>query len=248
LIGERGREVREFIERELGPVGLSRSVVVVATSDKPALLREMGANVAMAIAEYFRDLRKDVILMMDSISRYAMALREIGLAIGEPPTTRGYTPSVFATLPRLLERAGNNGEGSITGIYTILCEEEEAHDPIPDQMRSLLDGHIQLSRQLAAAHHFPPIDVLKSISRVMTHITSEAQQRVAAKLRATLYTYTEAEELINLGAYAAGSNPAIDAALCKIGPIREFLKQDATSFVPYETMLKQVESIDLLHN
>ncbi|MCC5832890.1 MAG: FliI/YscN family ATPase [Chlamydiales bacterium] len=225
LIGERGREVREFIERELGPEGLARSVVVVATSDQAALLRSKGANVATAIAEYFRDLGKHVILMMDSISRYAMALREIGLAIGEPPTTRGYTPSVFASLPRLLERAGNSEKGSITGIYTILCEEDELHDPIADQVRALLDGHIQLSRALADSHHFPPIDVLHSLSRVMHYLTDENHQEKAGKVRELLHAYREAEELINIGAYAAGSNPKIDEAVEKIESIKTFLKQ-----------------------
>jgi flagellum-specific ATP synthase len=243
LIGERGREVREFIERGLGAEGFSRSVVIVATSDQAALLRSKGANVATAIAEYFRDLGKDVILMMDSISRYAMSLREIGLAIGEPPTTKGYTPSVFANLPRLLERAGNNERGSITGIYTILCEEDEAHDPIPDQMRSLLDGHIHLCGNLAAMHHFPPIDVLKSLSRVMPHITSSEQQGLAGKLRALLHTYAEAEELINLGAYSAGSNPRIDEAILKIHEIRAFLKQDPSCCVDFEQTLKQLKKV-----
>lgn len=234
LIGERGREVREFIERELGPEGLARSVVVVATSDQAALLRSKGANVATAIAEYFRDLGKHVILMMDSVSRYAMALREIGLAIGEPPTTRGYTPSVFASLPRLLERAGNNEKGSITGIYTILCEEGELHDPIPDQMRSLLDGHIQLSQSLAASYHFPPIDVLRSVSRVMHYVTDERHQQKAGKIRALLHAYREAEELINLGAYAPGSNPKIDEAMGKIDAINTFLKQKRYEKVTFE--------------
>ncbi len=234
LIGERGREVREFIERELGAEGLARSVVVVATSDQAALLRSKGANVATAIAEYFRDLGLHVILMMDSISRYAMALREIGLAIGEPPTTRGYTPSVFAQLPRLLERAGNGEKGSITGIYTVLSEEDEMHDPIPDQMRSLLDGHIQLSSDLAAAHHFPPIDILRSLSRVMPHVTDEEHRLRAGKLRALLHVYKEAEELINLGAYVAGSNPKIDEAVTKIDAIRRFLKQKADENIMFE--------------
>jgi flagellum-specific ATP synthase len=239
LIGERGREVREFIERELGPEGLARSVVVVATSDQSALLRSKGANVAMAIAEYFRDQGKNVILMMDSMSRYATALREIGLAIGEPPTTRGYTPSVFASLPKLLERSGNSDKGSITGIYTILCEEEEAHDPIPDYMRSLLDGHIQLSKSLAAMHQFPPIDVLKSLSRSMLHVTSQQQQVWAGRLRSLLHTYAEAEELIHLGAYAAGSNPKIDEAIAKIDRIRFFLKQGVLQPIAYEQTLKE---------
>ncbi len=241
LIGERGREVREFIERELGPEGLARSIVVVATSDQAALLRAKGAQVAMAIAEFFRDEGKSVIFMMDSVTRYAMALREIGLAIGEPPTTRGYTPSVFAQLPKLLERAGNNETGSITGIYTILCEEDEVHDPIPDQMRSLLDGHIHLSRSLAAAGHFPPIDVLKSLSRVMPQITAKKQQTLAAKIRALLHEYHQAEELIQLGAYVAGSTPAIDEAVKKIGQVREFLKQEAAISFPSATTWQECE-------
>lgn len=234
LIGERGREVREFIERELGAEGLARSVVIVATSDQSALLRSKGANVAMAIAEFFRDQGKNVIVMMDSMTRYATALREIGLAVGEPPTTRGYTPSVFASLPKLLERAGNSDKGSITGIYTILCEEDEAHDPIPDYMRSLLDGHIQLSRSLAAMHHFPPIDILKSLSRSMLHITDQQQQFWAAKIRSLLHSYAEAEELIHLGAYSSGSNPQVDEAIEKISKIQTFLKQEVSQPISFE--------------
>jgi len=225
LIGERGREVRDFIENDLGPEGLSRSVVIVATSDQPALLRRKGAYVAMAIAEYFRDQGKDVLLMMDSISRYAMALREIGLAIGEPPTNRGYTPSVFAELPKLLERAGTNQKGSITGIYTILDEGEEWGDPIPEQMRSLLDGHIHLSRQLAEASHFPPIDILKSLSRLMPHLVSPEQMKNAHKLRKLLHSYREAEELIQIGAYVSGSDPKIDEAIAKRERILSFLQE-----------------------
>ncbi|MEZ5315180.1 MAG: FliI/YscN family ATPase [Chlamydiales bacterium] len=234
LIGERGREVREFIEKELGTEGLARSVVVVATSDQAALLRSQGADVATAIAEYFRDLGHHVILMMDSVSRYAMALREIGLAIGEPPTTRGYTPSVFASLPRLLERVGNSEKGSITGIYTILSEENEIHDPIPDQMRSLLDGHIQLSSELAASHHFPPIDVLRSLSRLMHAVTDSDQQEKAGKIRHLLHTYREAEELINLGAYVPGSNPNIDEAVKQIDVINKKLQQKVDERVTFE--------------
>lgn len=239
LIGERGREVREFIERELGATGLARSVVVVATSDQAALLRTKGANIATAIAEYFRDLGKHVILMMDSVSRYAMALREIGLAIGEPPTTRGYTPSVFASLPRLLERAGNSEKGSITGIYTILCEDGEM-DPIPEQMRSLLDGHIQLSRELATAHHFPPIDILRSLSRVMSHVTNEQHQQKAGKIRSLLRAYQEAEELINLGAYVAGSNPKVDEAIEKNEIIQHFLRQKVSEKVMFDESIGMI--------
>lgn len=242
LIGERGREVREFIEGELGPEGLARSVVVVATSDQAAPLRAKGAYVATAIAEYFRDQGKHVILMMDSISRFAMAQREMGLAIGEPPTTKGYPPSVFALLPRLLERAGHSGRGSITGIYTILAEGDDyLHDPLADHVRSLLDGHIALSRGLASAVHFPPIDVLHSLSRVMNSIASEQQQSLAAKLRTLLQIYREAEELINIGAYVKGTNPRIDEALFKIDRIRSFLQQKPTEWVPFEKSLELLE-------
>lgn len=236
LVGERGREVRSFIENDLGPEGLARSVVVVATSDQTALLRKKAANVATAIAEYFRDRGKKVILMMDSISRYAMALREIGLAIGEPPTTRGYTPSVFADLPQLLERTGNNEKGSITGIYTILTDEEEMGDPIPEQMRSLLDGHIHLSRQLSEIGHFPPIDILKSLSRLMNTLASKEHRRQATLLRSHLHTYMEAKELVDIGAYTAGSNVKIDEAFEKIDQIRAFLKQDEEDEKWYESL------------
>ncbi len=240
LVGERGREVREFIENELGPEGLARSVVIVATSDQAALLRCKAAYVATAISEYFRDQGQHVILMMDSISRYAMALREIGLAIGEPPTTRGYTPSVFATLPRLLERAGCSEQGSITGIYTILSEEDEVHDPIPEQMRSLLDGHIHLSRNLSELGHFPPIDVLKSLSRLMSVLTSKEHQKQANRLRALLHTYQEAKELITIGAYVSGSNPKIDEALEKIDQLNAFLQQNADQHVAFESLHEKI--------
>lgn len=243
LIGERGREVREFIERDLGPEGLARSVVVVATSDQPAPLRSKGADLATAIAEYFRDQGKHVILMMDSISRYAMAHREIGLAIGEPLATKGYPPSVFAHLPRLLERAGNSERGSITGIYTILAEGDDMSDPIADQMRSLLDGHIVLSRKLAAAYHFPPIDVLESLSRVMNAITPSFQGKKAGRLRDLLQTYYEAEDLINIGAYVENSNPKIDEAIKKIDVIRAFLKQEATEKFTLEESCHELQKI-----
>lgn len=225
LIGERGREVREFIERDLAVEGLARSVVVVVTSDQPALLRRKGANVAMCIAEYFRDQGQNVLLMMDSISRYAMALREIGLAIGEPPTNKGYTPSVFADLPKLLERAGNSDKGSITGIYTILSEDEEWGDPIPEAVRSLLDGHISLSRSLAEGGHFPPIDVLKSLSRLMAQLASQEQLSHASKVRKLLHAYREAEELIQIGAYVEGSNALIDEAIAKREALLNFLQE-----------------------
>jgi len=225
LIGERGREVREFIERDLGPEGLARSVVVVATSDQPALVRIKGAMVATAIAEYFRDTGKDVMLMMDSVTRFAIAQREIGLAIGEPPTTRGYTPSVFALLPKLLERSGTAANGSITGLYTVLVEGDDMNEPIADAVRSILDGHIVLSRQLAHLNHYPAIDILSSVSRLMIELVSEEHRRSAGELRGILATYYNNEDLLNIGAYAPGSNPQIDAAIKMIGPINEFLCQ-----------------------
>ncbi len=241
LIGERGREVREFIERDLGAEGLARSVVVVATSDQAALLRTKGAHAATAIAEFFRDQGHDVIFMMDSISRYALALREIGLAIGEPPTTRGYTPSVFASLPKLVERAGNAEKGGITGLYTILVEGEESHDPISDSVRALLDGHIVLSRKLAAANHYPAVDLLNSLSRAMVAIAPKELYELAAKLRDLLQTYLEAEDLINIGAYVHGSNPQIDEAIARMPAIRAFLKQgihQTFSFVETQRLLR----------
>lgn len=241
LVGERGREVREFIEKHLGPEGLARSIVVMATSDQASLLRSKAANVAMAIAEYFRDLGKHVIFMMDSVSRYAMALREIGLSIGEPPTIRGYPPSVFSDLPRLLERAGNSDKGSITGIYTILCEEDEVHDPITHQMRSLLDGHIHLSEDLAAKQHFPPIDILKSLSRLMGQITSERHRKSAGNIRTLLHAYQEAQELIQLGAYVAGSSTKIDEAIAKIDVIGRFLVQSSQERYSFEQTLEILE-------
>lgn len=243
LIGERGREVREFIERDLGPEGLAKSVVVVVTSDQAALLRTKGAHAATAIAEYFRDLGKNVVFMMDSITRYAMALREIGLAVGEPPTTRGYTPSVFAMLPKLLERVGNSDKGVITGIYTILVEADDMNDPIADTVRAILDGHIVLSRKLALANHYPAIDILASLSRVMLTITKSDYYALSSKLRDILQTYQEAEDLINIGAYVSGSNPNIDEAIRLIGRIRTFLKQgthESFSFEQTQQLLKKI--------
>ncbi|GAB4165685.1 MAG: FliI/YscN family ATPase [Geothermobacteraceae bacterium] len=226
LIGERGREVREFIERDLGPEGLARSVVVVATSDQSPLLRMRGAFVATTIAEYFCSQGKNVLLMMDSATRFAMGMREVGLAIGEPPTTKGYTPSVFATLPKLLERAGNfRGQGSITGLYTVLVEGDDMNDPVADAVRSILDGHIVLSRDLAARNHYPAIDILTSASRVMREIVSPEHQKAAGWMREMLATYREAEDLINIGAYVAGSNPKIDQAIARIDQITTFLRQ-----------------------
>jgi flagellum-specific ATP synthase len=245
LIGERGREVREFIDKNLGPKGLARSVVIVVTSDKAALLRTKGANIATAIAEYFRDLGKNVVLMMDSVTRYAMALREIGLAVGEPPTTRGYTPSVFAYLPKLLERAGTSDKGSITGIYTVLVESDDMNDPVADTVRSIIDGHIVLSRKLASANHFPAIDVLGSLSRVMSDIANTEQFQRAGKLRDLLQVYKDAEDLINIGAYSKGSNPKIDKAITLIEEIRSFLKQghqEAFEFNETQELLSKIIS------
>ena len=243
LIGERGREVREFIERDLGPEGLARSVVVVVTSDQEALLRTKGACTATAIAEYFRDMGKNVVLMMDSLTRYATALREIGLAVGEPPTTKGYTPSVFAALPKLLERAGNSNKGSITGIYTILVEGDDLNDPVADSVRAILDGHIVLSRVLASANHYPAIDVLGSLSRVMKEVVDKKHIDLAGRLRATLQSYKEAEDLINIGAYVSGSNPKIDEALIYIEKIQQFLKQRDDEYITLEQMIELLEEI-----
>jgi flagellum-specific ATP synthase len=243
LIGERGREVRDFIERDLGPEGLTRSVVVVVTSDQAALLRAKGANVATAIAEFFRDQGHNVVFMMDSVTRYAMALREIGLAVGEPPTTKGYTPSVFAQLPKLLERAGNSDKGSITGIYTILVEGDDLNDPVADNVRAILDGHVILSRKLAGAHHFPAVDVLQSLSRVMPDVTDKSHQKNAAVLRGLLQAYEEAEDLVNIGAYAAGSNPIIDEALMRMDGIRSFLKQSTDEGFTFEETVEQLSAL-----
>jgi flagellum-specific ATP synthase len=227
LIGERGREVREFIERDLGPEGLARSVVVVATSDKPALVRIQGAMVAITLAEYFRDQGKDVMFMMDSLTRFSMAQREVGLAIGEPPTTRGYTPSVFAMLPRFLERAGTTEHhGSITGLYTVLVEQDDMNDPVADSSRAVLDGHIVLSRTLAERGHYPSVDVLQSVSRLMMDIVSPEHLQASRKLQEILSVYQQAEDLINIGAYREGSNPRIDEAIRRIDGINRFLTQD----------------------
>lgn len=226
LIGERGREVREFIERDLGPEGLARSVLLVATSDQSPLLRMRGAFVATAIAEYFCAQGKDVLFMMDSVTRFAMAMREVGLAIGEPPTTKGYTPTVFATLPKLLERAGSfKGAGSITGLYTVLVEGDDMNEPIADAVRSILDGHIVLSRDLAAKNHYPSIDILNSTSRVMRDIVPPEHIELSGKVQEILAIYKESEDLINIGAYAHGSNPKIDYTLRRIDAVNGFLRQ-----------------------
>jgi len=226
LVGERGREVRDFLERDLGPEGLARSVVVVATSDQPALVRIKGAQVATAIAEYFRDQGKDVMLMMDSVTRVAMSQREVGLAIGEPPTTRGYTPSTFALLPRLLERAGMGEKGSITGLYTVLVEGDDMDEPVADAVRSILDGHIVLSRRLQSQGHYPAVDVLESVSRVMVDVIPPEHFEQANKVKETLVTYREAEDLINVGAYQRGNNPQIDFAIERMDTVNAFLRQD----------------------
>ncbi len=242
LVGERGREVRDFIEESLGEEGLSRSVVVVATSDQPALVRIKAPLVATAIAEYFRDMGANVMLMMDSVTRLAMAQREVGLAIGEPPATRGYTPSVFAMLPRLLERAGtsSNGQGSITGLYTVLVEGDDMNEPIADTVRGILDGHVVLARSLAHKGHYPAVDLLQSISRVMTQITSPEQQHSADTLRELLATYKGAEDLINIGAYTDGSNPLIDKAKARIGAINAFLRQRSNAPSTYTETLQKL--------
>ena len=243
LIGERGREVRDFIERDLGEEGLKRSVVVVATSDKPALVRIKGAMTATAIAEYFRDQGKRVVLMMDSVTRFAMAQREVGLTIGEPPATRGYTPSVFALLPKLLERAGTSDKGSITGIYTVLVDGDDMNEPIADAVRSILDGHIVLSRGIAAQNHFPAIDVMVSVSRVMSDVVSDDHKKAAREMRAMMAVYKEAEDLIHIGAYVKGSSKKIDAAIEKIDAINDFLCQDVYEQTSFEEMKKQLISI-----
>ena len=225
LIGERGREVREFVERDLGEEGMKRSVVVVATSDKPALIRNKAAKTATAIAEYFRDQGKDVLLMMDSLTRFSMAQREIGLASGEPPVTRGYPPSVYSEMPKLLERAGTSQRGSITGLYTVLVDGDDFNEPITDTARSILDGHIMLSRKLGHKNHYPAIDILQSISRVMSSIATSEHKEYAGKLKNVLATYSEAEDLINIGAYKKGTNREIDYAIQKIDAVNEFLMQ-----------------------
>jgi flagellum-specific ATP synthase len=240
LVGERGREVRDFVEDSLGIEGVQRSVVVVATSDQPALLRIKAALVATSVAEYFRDQGANVMLMMDSVTRLAMAQREVGLAIGEPPATRGYTPSVFALLPRLLERSGTSGTGvgSITGLYTVLVEGDDMNEPVADTVRGILDGHIVLSRDLAQRSHYPAIDVLQSVSRVMPQITSPEQRDAASTLREILATYRGAEDLINIGAYVDGSNPRIDYARSKIEAANAFLRQRADEASAYGDTLR----------
>ncbi|MDA3808791.1 MAG: FliI/YscN family ATPase [Spirochaetaceae bacterium] len=249
LIGERGREVREFIENDLGEEGLKRSVVIVSTSDTPALSRVRGAFVATAVAEYFRDQGKDVMLLFDSVTRFAMSQREIGLAIGEPPATKGYTPSVFTLLPKLLERSGTSEVGSITGIYTVLVEGGDMDDPIADAVRGILDGHIVLSRKIAEKYHYPAIDVLSSISRLEPSITEPATRKGFGNIRRMLALYTEKEDLINIGAYVKGSNAAIDEAIDKIGEINSFLQQGIHEKAELERTLEKagnISGIDLM--
>jgi flagellum-specific ATP synthase len=243
LIGERGREVREFIERDLGPEGLARSVVIVATSDQPAVVRLKGALGATAVAEYFRDQGARVMLMMDSVTRFVWAQREIGLAIGEPPTTRGYTPSVLAVLPQLLERAGTSERGSITGLYTVLVDGDDMNEPVADAARSILDGHIVLRRDLAARNHYPAIDVLDSVSRVMSDIADDRHRRAAQAVRELMAVYRNAEDLIQLGAYVAGSNPAVDRAIQRHPAIQHFLVQPPTERSAWDDTLQQLEQL-----
>ncbi len=244
LIGERGREVNDFLERDLGEEGLKRSVVVVATSDHLPLIRMRGAFIATAIAEYFRDQGKNVILMMDSVTRFAMAQREIGLALGEPPTTKGYTPSVFTLLPQLLERAGtSSNSGTITGLYTVLVQGDDMDEPIADAVRSILDGHVILSRELAIQGHYPAIDILNSISRVMNNITDSNHRRNANSLKGILATYKNAEDMINIGAYVNGSNPRIDHSIKMIDNVKSFLKQDIEDNISFQDSIKELDSL-----
>ncbi len=243
LIGERGREVREFIERDLGPEGMKRSVVVVATSDKPALIRSKAAKTATALAEYFRDQGKDVLLMMDNLTRFCMAQREIGLASGEPPVSRGYPPSVYSEMPKLLERAGNTDKGSITGLYAVLVDGDDFNEPISDTARGILDGHIVLSRSMAQHNHYPAIDVLQSISRVMSAVADEEHKAVAGQIKDVLATYQEAEDLINIGAYKAGSNSKIDFAIEKIDAINSFLQQGVSEKFLFDDIVEQMKGI-----
>ncbi|TXK70180.1 flagellar protein export ATPase FliI [Paenibacillus sp. N3.4] len=234
LIGERGREVLDFIERDLGPEGLARSVVIVATSDQPALIRIKGAMIATSIAEYFRDRGLNVMMMMDSVTRFAMAQREVGLAVGEPPATRGYTPSVFAMLPRLLERSGTGPKGSITAFYTVLVDGDDMNEPIADAVRGILDGHIVLNRSIANKGHYPAIDVLSSVSRVMKEIVPHEHMEAADQLKRLLSIYKDSEDLINIGAYQKGSNPNIDTAMDNIEAIWNYTKQRTSEKLTYE--------------
>ncbi len=243
LIGERGREVRDFLEQDLGEEGLKRSVIVVATSDQPSLVRAKAAYVATAIAEYFRDQGQKVFLMMDSVTRFARALREIGLAVGEPPARQGYTPSVFSTLPRLLERSGNSDKGSITAFYTVLVAGDDMNEPVADETRSILDGHIILSRDLAARDHYPAIDVSQSISRVMSNIVEPEHLQASQKMREVIASYEKERDLILIGAYESGSDPKVDYAIEKIEEVNNFLKQGVDDRVDLEDTVEQLKGI-----
>jgi flagellum-specific ATP synthase len=243
LIGERGREVNGFLRNDLGEEGLKRSIVVVASSDQPALIRAKSAMVGTSIAEYFRDKGLNVLLMMDSLTRYAMAQREVGMAAGEPPVSRGYTPSVYTVMPKLLERAGNAPTGSITALYTVLVEGDDLNEPITDTARGILDGHIVLSRRLANRNHYPPIDVLASISRLMPEVTDREHYKQAGRLKSMMAVYDEAQDLINIGAYKAGSNPDIDAAIKHIKPINAFLQQEVTDKSLFDATLGKLMEI-----
>ncbi len=243
LVGERGREVLEFVQKDLGPEGLARSVLVVATSDQSPMLRMKCPVVATAIAEYFRDQGKDVLLMMDSLTRFAMAQREIGLAVGEPPIARGYTPSIYSELPKLLERSGNFEKGSITGIYTVLVEGDDTNEPIADTVRGILDGHIVLSRKLANSNHFPAIDINASISRLMSSIVSQEHKDMASKCRDILSLYEKNEDLIAIGAYKSGTNPSLDYAIEKIEKLNGFLKQGIDESFSYDEMMQMMHQI-----
>jgi len=241
LIGERGREVREFLERDLGEDGLRRSVVVAAVSDQPSLVRIRGAYLATTIAEFFRDQGQDVLLMMDSVTRFAMSMREIGLAVGEPPTTKGYTPSCFARLPKLMERVGNtSSRGSITGLYTVLVEGDDFNEPVADAVRSIVDGHIVLSRDLASRAHYPAVDILRSVSRVMNDIASETHKKAARRILALTAAYEEARDHLNIGAYVPGSNKEIDDAVKHIDAIKGFLRQDINEKSPLEDTVNRM--------
>ena len=243
LIGERGREVREFLENDLKEEGLEKSVVVVVTSDQPALIRVKGALVTTAIAEYFRDEGMDVMLLMDSLTRFAMAQREIGLAIGEPPVTRGFTPSVFAVMPKLLERAGTSSKGTITGLYTVLVDGDDLNEPVTDTVRGIIDGHIILSRKLANLNHYPAIDVLSSVSRVMPNIVDKRHLDMANKIKDNMATYNESEDLINIGAYKMGSNKKIDKAIALKEDIDEMLRQEVFETYQFEETISIMEKI-----
>ncbi|HPE46045.1 MAG TPA: FliI/YscN family ATPase, partial [Deltaproteobacteria bacterium] len=244
LIGERGREVKEFLDRDLGEDGLKRSVVVAAISDQPSLIRIRGAYLATTIAEYFRDRGLNVLLMMDSITRFAMSMREIGLAVGEPPTTKGYTPSCFAKMPKLLERVGNtSSRGSITGLYTVLVEGDDMTEPVADMVRSMVDGHIVLSRDLAARTHYPAIDILRSVSRVMNDIVDEQHLKAARNILSMAAVYEEARDLINIGAYVAGNNPEIDTAISHNEAINRFLRQGIDEKATIEESVAQMRAI-----